>query len=197
MACKFKDHILLFERNGSGNLFDPINNKLSGTIIRTKRVSFSAVEFLDKVWIVGGYDCNSNTILNTTEVYDPVTKTMTLSQVEMVQARWGHKVIVYNNKMFVFGGFCGFGWNGALNSVEMYSPETNKFVMMAPMRIARRSFGCCRVENFVYVIGGCNSGKLKSVEIYNLDTDTWTEGKELPVTGFNIHACAVNINCTI
>ena len=96
--------------------------------------------------------------------------------------------------MFVFGGV---GLNSALNSVEMYSPETEKFVVMAPMRVARGSFGCCRVGNLVYVIGGSNRGKLKSVEIYNLDTDTWTEGKDFPVAAFNVHSCALNINCTI
>ena len=191
MAYKFEDQILLFKRNGDGNLFDPINNKLSETIIRTKREHFSAVEFLDKVWIVGGYERDCNKTLNTTEFYDPVTKTMTLSQVEMVQSRSGHKVIVYDNKMFVFGGF---GVNDVLNSVEMYSPETEKFVVMAPMRLARHGFGCCRVGNLVYVIGGFTSLflGLKSVEIYNLDTDTWTEGKELPAAPGNIHSCAVN-----
>ena len=190
-ASKVKGLILLFEHNGNNCLFDPINKKWSETIIRTKRSGFSAVEFLDKVWIVGGYERDCNKILNTTEVYDPVTKTMTLSQVEMVQARRWHKVIVYNDKMFVFGGF---GVNGALNSVEMYSPETEKFVLMAPMRILRYEFGCCRVGNLVYVIGGSDNinQSLKSVEIYNLDTDTWTEEKEFPAAALIVYSCAVN-----
>ena len=192
-ASKVKGLILLFERYGNNIFFDTINKKWGETIIRTKRSGFSVVEFLGKVWIVGGCERGRGKILNTTEVFDPVTLTMTLSQVEMVQARCWHKVIVYNDKMFVFGGF---SLNGALNSVEMYSPETNTFVMMAPMRIPRYEFGCCRVGNLVYVIGGRNNLKqnLKSVEIYNLETDTWTEGKDFPVAAFNVHSCAVNIN---
>ena len=46
----------------------------------------------------------------------------------MNEVRYNHSVIVYNKKLFVFGGY---GKDGHLNSVEMFSPETNTFVMMA------------------------------------------------------------------
>ena len=76
----------------------------------------------------------------------------------------------------------------------MFSPVTNKFVMMAPMKIARCGFACCRVGNLVYIIGGVTNGSniTNSVEIYNLNTNTWKKGKQFPVADFELHACAVN-----
>ena len=166
-------------------LLDTKSKQISDLIVETNRSSFAAVEFLNHLWIVSG-----DGIL----VYDPVNKIQFLSPVEMVQARSDSRVIVYKNKLFVFGG-CQFGEESyvPLNSVEMYSTDTNKFVLMAPMKFARYKFGCCRVGNLVYVIGGTTEGytTLKSVEVYDLDTDTWTEGVDLPENLYNLHACAV------
>ena len=46
------------------------------------------------------------------------------STLKMVQARENHKVIVYKNNFFMFGGF-GKSKVTPLNTVEMYSFETN------------------------------------------------------------------------
>ena len=113
----------------------------------------------------------------------------------MNEARSSHKVIVYKNKLFVFGGRDKH--DELLNTVEMFSPEDQKFVMMAPMKIARWSFACCRVGNLVYVIGGliCDGRLLdqtNSVEIYNLDNNTWTDGVDFPVAWYDLHPCPVN-----
>ena len=64
--------------------------------------------------------------------------------------------------------------------------------MMAPMKIARSSFACCRVKNLVYIISGTtkNYHATKSVEIY--DTNIWCDGVELPVAKYDLHACVVN-----
>ena len=77
----------------------------------------------------------------------------------------------------------------------MFSTETNKFVMMAPMKTARSDFGCCRVGNLVYVVGGWNDADgspTKLVEIYNMASNTWTDGVDFPVKEFDLHACAVD-----
>ena len=111
----------------------------------------------------------------------------------MNEARTCHKAILYNNKLFVFGGIDKY--ERQLNSVEMFSTETNKFVMVAPMKIARKDFACCRVGNLVYVVGGWNDaygGPTKLVEIYNIDSNTWTDAVDFPVAESDLHACAVN-----
>ena len=179
------------------SLFNPINKQWSDANIEIKRTSYAVVDYLNKVWIIGGCerdDYRGLKPLNTVEVYDPVNKNQILVPIKLNEARYCHKVIIYKKKLFVFGGF---GKDGYLNSVELFSPGTNKFVMMASMKIAREDFACCRVGNLVYVIGGLiRVGGLfdetNSVEIYNLDNNTWTEGVGFPVSECALHACAVN-----
>ena len=192
-TCRVGNNILFIrkERNCDWEirLFNPINCKWCDIDIGTKRLNFAVVYYSNKIFIVGGI--HEGQTLNSIEIYDPVSKTQQVSPIKMNEARSSHKVIVYKKKLFVFGGD---GKDGVLNSVEMFSPETNKFVMMAPMKIARRYFGCCRVGNLVYVVGGDIGGyeATKSVEVFNMDRNTWTDGVDLPVAEWNLYACVVN-----
>ena len=190
-SCLVGNNILLirekYDRDLESKLFNTINKQWSNENIKTRRREFDVVNYLNKVWIVGGEERNDDgkyKILNTIQIYDPVNKTTSLSPVKMIQARKDHKVIVYNNKLFVFGGVNKFNY---FNTVEMYSPDTNKFITMAPMETSHHRITCCRVGDLVYVIGGTNF-----VEIYNLDTNVWCDGTYIPVMTMLSHACAVN-----
>ena len=176
-------------------LFDTINKQWIDAKIKTKRKLFAVAYYLNKVWIIGGYerlDDRKWKGLNTVEVYDPVAKNQVLLPIKMNEddvIRSSHSVIVYKNKLFVFGEYGRY----VLNGVEMFSPENPKFVMMAPMKIAREDFAFCRVGNLVYFIGGwTRDGKTNSVEIYDLDSNTWTDGADFPIAQWDSCACAVN-----
>ena len=136
------------------NLLDTKSKQVSELLIETSRDEFAVVEFLNQIWIVGGLGHKGNSQfeqLKTVQIYDPTNKALFLPQIELVQARSYCKLIAYKNKLFVFGGRVNY--EKSLKSVEMYSTDTNKFVLMAPMKIARYKFGCCRVGNLVYIIG--------------------------------------------
>ena len=63
--------------------------------------------------------------------------------------------------------FSGLGEEYLLDTVEMYSPQTETFVMMATMKLARCYFASCRVGNLVFIIGGSNMKReTSSVEVY-------------------------------
>ena len=194
-TCRVGNNILVIGSYGNSyaesSIFNAINKQWSVANIKIKRELFAVVHYLNKVWIIGGkkHDRNRKR-LNTVKVYDPVRKNQILSPIKLNEARSDHKAIVYKNKLFVFGGY---GKDRFLNSVEMFSPENQKFVMVAPMKIARSNFACCRVGNLVYVIGGWTGySKTTSVEIYNLDNNTWTDGVDFPGAGHGLYACAVN-----
>ena len=181
-------------------LFDSVIKQLIDVDIKVKRIFFDVVYYLNQLWIIGGSKPveagKKHLVFKTIQTYNLITKTTSLSPVKMIQARFGHKVIVYKDNLFVFGG-CDKD-EKVLNTVEMYSPKTNKFVTMAPMKIARLHFVCSRVGNLVYVIKG-DSGKdayvdSDSVEIYNLDTNTWTTGQDFPKSLCSwcyLYGCAV------
>ena len=197
-TCRVGNNIIVVCENYNGDvessLFNPINKQWSDANIEIKRDLFTVVYYLNKVWIIGGCERGDDEFektVNTVEVYDPVTQNQILAPIKLNEARYDHRVIVYSNKLFVFGGIDDDG--ECLNSVEMFSPEDRKFVMMAPMKIARSDFACCRVGNLVYVIGGWTlGGKTKSVEIYNLDRNAWTDGVDFPIVAHELYACAVN-----
>ena len=204
-SCRVKNNILVLCNFGfalvncsASKVFDTRNKKFTDSTIKTGRKFFAAVHFQDKVWIVGGWGRGENgthETLSTIQVYDPVKKTLSLSPVKMTRGRSHHKVIAYKKKLFAFGGRTD-NWN--LSSVEMYCAGADKFVMMAPMKMARRGFACCRVGNLVYVVGGwvgnpkfTSYSVTRSVEIYDLDANTWTEGPDYPGAAADLHACAV------
>ena len=197
-SYQYEQDILVVRKNyydgyHESKLFNTTTKKWSECNIVKKRAYFSAIYYLKQFWVVGGtvfLDDGNYEIVNTIEIHDPVSKTTSLSPFKMIQSRKDHKVIVYNNKLYVFGGVYD---NKLLNTVEMYSPDANKFITMSPMKTARHDFGCCRVGNLVYVMGGWDKDKwTNSVEIYNLDDDTWTFGEELPVAGYKLSACTVH-----
>ena len=171
-------------------LLDTKNGKISEGDIETGRRHFAVAHYLDQLWIVGGCS-DKHGALKAIQTFDLVSGTLYFSPVEMIQARSDPKIIVYKNNLFVFGG--SDEDTKSLSSVEMYSPKTNKFVLMTPMKIARFKFACCRVGNLVYVIGGRTVDyKTKSVEIYNLDTDTWTCGADFPIESSHLGGCVVS-----
>ena len=103
------------------------DNKWVDCNVKTDRDFFSAVQFFDKVWIVGGLKLGAygtSKVLNSTELYDHENKTVVTSPITMMQARRNHKAVVYNGKLFVFGGIGKT--NKALNTVEMYSPGVTR-----------------------------------------------------------------------
>jgi len=200
-SCQVGNNILVIRKNYGDDekvvskFFNTVNKQWSDVNIETKRIGFDVVHYLNKIWIVGGEERDDDEEnykdLNTIQIYDPVNKTISLSPIKMIQARRCHKLIVYNNKLFVFGGYAFTCEN--LNTVEMYSPVTNKFITMAPMKIARDNFACCRVGNLVYIIGGwIEDGCTDSVEIYDLDLDTWTDGRSIPTDLISLSGCVVN-----
>ena len=201
-SCLAGDKILVYRNNYDDPDFEckilDLKNKevVDCNLIRGNNYStcFAIVHYFNQFWIIGGKEDNDENYgcsepVNKIRIYDPVSKTTSLSPVKMIQARYEHRVIVYKKKLFVFGGLDSE--YDSLSSVEMYSLETNKFVMMAPMKYARSRFACCRVGNLVYVFGGSYEFP-NSMEIYNLDTNVWTVGVDSPRFKMNLYACAVN-----
>ena len=85
----------------------------------------------------------------------------------------------------------------------MYSPLTNEFTLVAPMKLRRWDLGVCRVGNLVYVMGGkiqeydhefgdYHDRDTNSVEVYNLDTDEWRDGVDLPESCSSVFAFATD-----
>ena len=163
------------------------------------------VEYLNQVWLVGGevdLDQSNSESLDTVVIFDPVSDSQITSRVKMNVGRDSAGAVVGSeDRLFVFGGQNDSLYE--LSSVEMYSPRTNEFTLVAPMKIKRWDLGACRVGNLVYVMGGevfeyddesgdHEYGLTDSVEIYNMDTDEWSGGVDLPESCIKVSAFATD-----
>lgn len=86
-------------------------------------------------------------------------------------------MIKNENEVYIFGGETITGRTGA-NYV--YTDE--HFQKIAPMILGRYNHGCVLFGKDIYIIGGSiGPGRhLRSVEIYNIDQNSWRNGPQLP-----------------
>ncbi|KAJ3702652.1 hypothetical protein LUZ61_006357 [Rhynchospora tenuis] len=97
----------------------------------------------------------------------------------------GCAIGVANGSLYVLGGFSKAT---ALKSVLRYDPCTNSWNEVCAMSTGRAFCKASLLNNKLYVVGGVNRGTtgssgltpLRSAEVYNPDTDTWTEMPSMP-----------------
>ncbi|GMR33362.1 hypothetical protein PMAYCL1PPCAC_03557, partial [Pristionchus mayeri] len=82
------------------------------------------------IYVVGGLDLNSFTVLNEVERYDPVSDSWTILK-SMNSKRAYASLVVSCGKLFVLGGFQSVEpphkLAKLLSSLEMYHPETDSW----------------------------------------------------------------------
>ncbi|XP_013917355.1 PREDICTED: kelch-like protein 18 [Thamnophis sirtalis] len=79
--------------------------------------------------------------------------------------------VVLDGQIYVCGGYDG---TSSLNSVEAYSPETDKWTVVTPMSSNRSAAGVTVFEGRIFVSGGHDGLQIfNSVEYYNPHTASW------------------------
>lgn len=73
--------------------------------------------------------------------------------------------------LFAVGGWCS---GDAIASVERYDPQTNTWIMVAPMSKRRCGVGCAVLSDLLYAVGGHDGQSyLNSIERYDPHTNQW------------------------
>ena len=87
----------------------------------------------------------------------------------MHHPRDGFACISHENQIYVFGG-------STLNSVEAFDVELETWTCLPNMKTSRVGCGCAIINHDIYVVGGIdtNSRPLKSVEVFNTRTRSWS-----------------------
>jgi N-acetylneuraminic acid mutarotase len=157
--------------------------------IITARIGLGVAVVEGKIYAIGGGNDWISPYLGTNEMYDPATDTWT-TKASMPTPRRDFAIAVYKNKIYCIGGESGYdpeGLGGIYTEVnEVYDPATDTWETKAPIPTAR--YGMCVnvVDGKIYVIGGGHhhvypanicTGKN---EVYDPETDTWTERTPLP-----------------
>jgi N-acetylneuraminic acid mutarotase len=157
------------------------------------RFSFAAIG--GKLYTFGGGTPQASPAwIDEVTEYDPardswVTKApMPLSRIDMGFA-------VLDDKIYIIGGRTPEGHNG-VDTVDVYDPSTDTWSEKDPMPTARWGLSCVVLDGRIYAIGGTQARGttndmtvIGAVEVYNLESDTWTEMKPMPDPRFGI-TCA-------
>lgn len=116
----------------------------------------------------GVLDCNCWTILE-----------------DIPTARTNFASAALNGNLYVLGGLPTVPPPYA--TVEAYSPSSRAWITRAPMPTARVNFGAVSLNGSLFAIGGdnlapcsCPTNTLRTVEIYNPTTDSWSAGVPMP-----------------
>ena len=154
-----------------------------------------------KIYIIGGVAANGKQgRLDSVDIYDPATDTWTEAK-SMNHARGGASVSVVNGKIYVMGGV---GWPQIpnhpapfLSSVEVFNPETNHWKEIAEMPTPKAFHTASVINGKIYVIGGGFRGNdrfkyLSTVEVYDPETDRWTQEPDMPIGKWAHRAEVIN-----
>lgn len=127
------------------------------------RISHTATLLNDgRVLVVGGYGGN---VLSSAELYDPKTGTF-IETGSLTAARCKHTAgMLPDGRVLIAGGSNSRGWNGNLNSAEIYDPQTGKFTSDSPLNDARFKLP----DEAVQLASGrlLVAGGSKEVEVYD------------------------------
>ena len=83
-------------------------------------------------------------------------------------------------KIYVVGGQVKNG--SCLSSGEVYDVQTDQWTALPSLSVTRQAAGMCRWGNKLYLFGGCNnSGRLDSVECFDLESNSWECVAKMPV----------------
>ncbi len=86
--------------------------------------------------------------------------------------------VVLDDMLYVIGGFDG---EEPLSTLYRFSPDTASWWRLTPMNYARVRPAAGVVDGKIVVAGGFNQTALDVVEVYDPQTDSWTDGAPLPV----------------
>jgi N-acetylneuraminic acid mutarotase len=179
------------ENSGNANYIEKYNitnNKWSAfnSSLLSKKFANSET-YNNKIYIFNGWG-NSHL-----EIVDLETNKITKGAVNRSYTGNAGSAI-HNGKIYVFGGS---GLNGASttkfsNRFQYYDIASDTWHPLPDMPTARETKGKI-VNNKLYVIGGFNGTSSRLINVYDLNTDRWTDQFTMPA-GISGHSLAVSGN---
>jgi N-acetylneuraminic acid mutarotase len=131
---------------------------------------------------------------------------------DMPTQRSGFTTCIVNGKIFAIGGYVDGLGELSLSTVEVYDTKTDTWERKADMPTARTDAATSVVNGKIYAIGGTvlnrfefdvlvngqirripkwKAADIPTVEMYDPDTDTWTQKADMP-TPRNTSTCVVD-----
>ena len=137
----------------------------------------AAAEIDGLVYVLGGYDPNSDKVFDSMQSFDPATGVWTTLAPLPTPLIWPEAVVL-DGKIWVFGGLDG-GWGFNLN-MYVYDPAGGSWSLRMGPAIPRFEGAGLVLDGRIYLFGGNAGGYLASAEVYDPDSDSWSSVPVLP-----------------
>jgi hypothetical protein len=153
--------LILDSEDGSAEVFDPATGTFAPTgNMNTQRQGATATLLANgKVLVTGGYGPGTTMlpVLNTAELYDPLTGHFT-STGNMATARVSPTgTLLKDGRVLIAGGVGSLGPGGAIASAELYDPSTGTFTLTGSMNTERVGHTATLLASGkVFIAGGRN-----------------------------------------
>ena len=203
-AAVYNNKMYVFGGNdfGPGNYYDTMriydfntSTWSDGTADTTggERSDHTAVVYNNRMYVyAGSYDGGT---YNTMRIYDFATETWTgngYGDDDVDTARWGHSAVVYNGKMYVYGGIDGS--STLLNTLRIYDFSTKTWSAGAT-DVARMTHSAVVYNGKMYIFGGdTGSGAVATMRVYDIASNTWSDGTTDGTNTRNDHKAVVYNN---
>jgi N-acetylneuraminic acid mutarotase len=195
---------------GTTEVYDPQTNTwTTKAAMPTPRNYLQANVVDNKIYLIGGqhqqkleYPPTEHSS-NLTEVYDPATDTWT-TVTPIPTTVWGYASAVLADKIYIISGWST--QDPLTSQVQIFDPETDTWSTGLPIPTPVTLAGAAattgeQAPKRIYIIGGCpkantqGQGGINTTQIYNPQTNTWTNGAEMPTRRRGL--AVANINDTL
>ncbi|GAB2694736.1 hypothetical protein GCM10027037_17830 [Mucilaginibacter koreensis] len=153
-------------------LTDKLNAKINGVA--------AYVPSMHKIYIMGGILADRRGFYYNIESVDTETGAVTTLKVSNPAGAVNSGVAVWNNKVYIFGGFSEAGY--PTRKIYEFDPATEKFTKLKYLPVTGNVKGAI-VDGTLYTFGGrdvTSNSTLKQVYAYNLITQTYTLVAQMP-----------------
>jgi N-acetylneuraminic acid mutarotase len=180
---------------GTNEMYDPETDTWTTMeSMPTARAAFGIVVYQNKIHVMGGYIPYSSFFSQAHEVYDPLTDTWETKSGTEFSAFFCANVV--NDKLYVMGGQRQvFYPHGTIEQHRVYDALTDTWTDLTPMPTGVSDYTSAVIDDKIYVMGG-RSGSVTaeniSTQIYDTETDTWSNGAQIPSIVFNAAAGATS-----
>ncbi len=164
----------------------------------TPRYGHSVAVVNDKIYVIGGTTSETAFLngkpLSAVEVYDPATDTWT-RKADLPEPKgylYGSHPVV-DGKIYILGG-----GKTAVSRVDVYDPATDTWSRAADMPTARMLYARVAWNEKIYTFGGLtgtlgsSSPTVNVTEVYDPQTDSWSQAAPMPTGVWEHSACVVD-----
>ena len=147
---------------------------------------------VNKLFVFGGDDPTTGTVVNTTRIYNIATNTWSTGA-PMPDVRAFMASGYFNGKIYLVGGYTTGNVDPSFGQVWEYDPVANTFNtsrMSMPATLGGPGFGI--INGHMYIAGGRNlaNTNLNTLYDYDIVANTWTTRANMP-SGVNVPGSAV------